>query len=189
MVNLNKGVGGSAGATKSRSSSLGPSALKLLRSTASGKWKGSSQSSSQPAKKKKMSALDEIIEIKEEKKRTTRTDSWLQPGIIVKRIRKKLGENITRKKGVITEEIDMYTAVVKVTDSGDRLKLDQTHLETVIPAPGQRVLVLNGGYRGNEGTLKYINEKAFSAKIVIEIGPLKEHRVEAIQYKDISNLA
>ena len=76
-----------------------------------------------------------------------------------------------------------------MVECGDRLTLDQTHLETVIPAPGQRVLVLNGGYRGNEGTLKYINEKAFSAKIVIEIGPLKEHRVEAIQYKDISNLA
>lgn len=32
--------------------------------------------------------------------------------------------------------IDRYTAVVKMIDSGDKLKLDQTHLETVIPAPG-----------------------------------------------------
>lgn len=34
------------------------------------------------------------------------------------------------------EVIDKYTAVVKMIDSGDKLKLDQTHLETVIPAPG-----------------------------------------------------
>lgn len=31
---------------------------------------------------------------------------------------------------------DKYTAVVKMIDSGDKLKLDQNHLETVIPAPG-----------------------------------------------------
>lgn len=38
------------------------------------------------------------------------------------------------------EVIDKYTAVVKMIDSGDKLKLDQTHLETVIPAPGIAVL-------------------------------------------------
>lgn len=187
--NLNKGAGSSAGATTSKSSSLGPSALKMLGSTASVRRKESSQSSAQPAKKKKKSALDEIMEIEEEKKRTARTDSWLQPGIIVKIITKKLGEKYHKKKGVVKEVIDRYTAVVKMTDSGDRLKLDQTHLETVIPAPGKRVLVLNGGYRGNEGTLESINEKTFSATIVIETGPLKGRRLEGIQYEDISKLA
>ncbi|XP_023575533.1 DNA/RNA-binding protein KIN17 [Octodon degus] len=144
--NLNKGACSSAGAASSKSSSLGPSALKTLGSTASVKRKESSQSSAQSKeKKKKKSALDEIMEIEEEKKRTSRTDYWLQP-----------------------EVIDKYTAVVKMIDSGDKLKLDQTHLETVIPAPGKRILVLNGGYRGNEGTLESINEKTFSATIVIE---------------------
>lgn len=33
---------------------------------------------------------------------------------------------------------DKYTAVVKMIDSGDKLKLDQNHVETVIPAPGER---------------------------------------------------
>lgn len=187
--NLNKGAGSSGGATSSKSSSLGPSALKTLGSAASVKRKESSQSSAQPAKKKKKSALDEIMEIEEEKKRNARTDSWLQPGIIVKIITKKLGEKYHKKKGVVKEVIDRYTAVVKMIDSGDRLKLDQTHLETVIPAPGKRILVLNGGYRGNEGTLESINEKTFSATIVIETGPLKGRRVEGIQYEDISKLA
>lgn len=132
--NLNKGAGSSAGATSSKSSSLGPSALKTLGSAASVKRKELSQSSAQPAKKKKKSALDEIMDIEEEKKRNVRTDSWLQPGIIVKIITKKLGEKYHKKKGVVKEVIDRYTAVVKMTDSGDRLKLDQTNLETVLPA-------------------------------------------------------
>jgi len=32
---------------------------------------------------------------------------------------------------------EQYTAVVKLVISGDKLKLDQSHLETVIPAPGE----------------------------------------------------
>ncbi|XP_003473464.3 DNA/RNA-binding protein KIN17 isoform X1 [Cavia porcellus] len=188
--NLNKGACSSSGATTSKSSSLGPSALKTLGSTASVKRKETSQSSAQSKeKKKKKSALDEIMEIEEEKKRTSRTDYWLQPEIIVKIITKKLGEKYHKKKGIVKEVIDRYTAVVKMIDSGDKLKLDQTHLETVIPAPGKRILVLNGGYRGNEGTLESINEKTFSATIVIETGPLKGRRVEGIQYEDISKLA
>ncbi|XP_012497630.1 PREDICTED: DNA/RNA-binding protein KIN17 [Propithecus coquereli] len=150
--NLNKGACSSAGATSSKSSSLGPSALKTIGSTASVKRKESSQSSAQSKeKKKKKSALDEIME-----------------EIIVKIITKKLGDKYHKKKGIVKEVIDKYTAVVKMIDSGDKLKLDQTHLETVIPAPGKRILVLNGGYRGNEGTLESINEKTFSATIVIE---------------------
>ncbi|XP_061291725.1 DNA/RNA-binding protein KIN17 isoform X1 [Bos javanicus] len=166
--NLNKGAC-SSGAASSKSSSLGPSALKTIGTAASVKRKESSQSSApSKEKKKKKSALDEIMEIEEEKKRTARTDYWLQPEIIVKIITKKLGEKYHKKKGIVKEVIDKYTAVVKMIDSGDKLKLDQTHLETVIPAPGKRILVLNGGYRGNEGTLESINEKTFSATIVIE---------------------
>lgn len=37
---------------------------------------------------------------------------------------------------LLQEVKDKYSAVVKMNDSGDKLKLDQTHLETVIPAPG-----------------------------------------------------
>lgn len=109
--------------------------------------------------------------------------------IIVKIVTKKLGEKYHKKKAVVKEVIDKYTAVVKVIDSGDKLKLDQTHLETVIPAPGKKVVVLNGGYRGNEGILESINEKRFSVTITIDSGPLKGRRVEDIQYEDVSKLA
>uniref|UniRef100_A0A8C0H347 DNA/RNA-binding protein KIN17 n=1 Tax=Chelonoidis abingdonii TaxID=106734 RepID=A0A8C0H347_CHEAB len=152
------------------------------------KRKESAHSSGQSKEKKKKSALDEIMEFEEEKKKTARTDYWLQPEIVVKIVTKKLGEKYHKKKAVVKEVIDKYTAVVKMIDSGDKLKLDQTHLETVIPAPGKKVLVLNGGYRGNEGILESINEKNFSAAIIIDSGPLKGRRIEGIQYEDISKL-
>ncbi|OXB64340.1 hypothetical protein ASZ78_004973 [Callipepla squamata] len=184
--NLNKGASTSVAAS-SKTSILGPSALKVAEGAV--KRKESTRSSGQSKEKKKKSALDEIMELEEEKKRTSRTDYWLQPDIIVKIITKKLGEKYHKKKAVVKEVIDKYTAVVKMIDSGDKLKLDQTHLETVIPAPGKKVLVLNGGYRGNEGILESINEKKFSATIIIDSGPLKGRRVEGIQYEDISKLA
>ncbi|KFR00965.1 DNA/RNA-binding protein KIN17, partial [Opisthocomus hoazin] len=185
--NLNKGASTSVATSSKTSSVLGLNALKMVEGAV--KRKESTHSSGQSKEKKKKSALDEIMELEVEKKRTSRRDYWLQPEIIVKIVTKKLGEKYHKKKAVVKEVIDKYTAVVKVIDSGDKLKLDQTHLETVIPAPGKKVMVLNGGYRGNEGILESINEKRFSATIVIDSGPLKGRRVEDIQYEDISKLA
>ncbi|KAJ6666249.1 hypothetical protein lerEdw1_000521 [Lerista edwardsae] len=137
----------------------------------------------------KASSLFFLLQLEEGKKKSTRTDYWLQPEIVVKIVTKKLGEKYHKKKAVIKEVIDKYTAIVKLIDSGDKLKLDQTHLETVIPAPGKKVLVLNGNFRGSEATLEGISEKTFSATVVIESGPLKGRRVEGIPYEDISKLA
>ena len=38
---------------------------------------------------------------------------------------------------------------------------------------GKKVMVLNGGYRGNEGILESINEKRFSATIIIDSVSIK----------------
>ena len=56
--------------------------------------------------------------------------------IVIKIITKKLGDKYYKKKGVVVEVKAKYTAVVKLLDSGEKLKLDQTHLETVLPAIG-----------------------------------------------------
>lgn len=56
---------------------------------------------------------------------------------VVKIMTKKLGDKYYKKKGVIMEVKDKYTAYVKMLDSGEKLKLDQTHLETVLPAIGK----------------------------------------------------
>lgn len=94
----------------------------------------------------------------------------------------------------LQEVKDKYSAVVKMIDSGDKLKLDQTHLETVIPAPGgpltsdlnpslvnealskllvsppagKRVLILNGVHRDAEALLEGIDEKSFSATLTLD---------------------
>lgn len=55
----------------------------------------------------------------------------------MKVIHKKLGEKFYRKKGIITEVRDLFTAIVEMLETGDKIKIDQTHLETVIPAIGE----------------------------------------------------
>ncbi|XP_060699083.1 DNA/RNA-binding protein KIN17 [Hemiscyllium ocellatum] len=183
--NLNKGQSASATAAP-KSSTLGPSPLQTIASV---KRKEPGRTSSDTKDKKKKSALDEIMEFEEQKKRSLRKDYWLHTGIVVKLITKKLGEKYYKKKAVIKDVQEKYTAIIKMIDSGDKLKVDQTHLETVIPAPGKKLLVVNGGYRGNEAVLDSINEKNFSATIIIESGPLQGRKVEGVQYEDISKLA
>ncbi|MEQ2232811.1 hypothetical protein ILYODFUR_015313, partial [Ilyodon furcidens] len=182
-------------ASSSKSSSvLGASALKTSAAASSSvKRKETPSSSDSRREKKKKSALEEIIEMEEKKKKkqlssTVRTDYWLQPSIVVKVITKKLGEKYHKKKAVVMEVRDKYAAVVKMIDSGDKLKLDQNHLETVIPAPGKRVLILNGPYRDTEALLEGIDEKNFSATLTLDSGPQKGDRVD-IAYEDFSKLA
>uniref|UniRef100_A0A3P9IYS7 DNA/RNA-binding protein KIN17 n=1 Tax=Oryzias latipes TaxID=8090 RepID=A0A3P9IYS7_ORYLA len=166
---------------------LGPSALKAAAAPPSVKRKDPPSSSDSKSEKKKKSALEEIIE-ERKKKQSSRTDYWLQPDIVVKVITKKLGEKYHKKKAVVTEVRDRYGAVVKLIDSGDKLKLDQNHLETVIPAPGKRVLILNGPYRDTEALLEGIDEKNFSAMLTLDAGHLKGRRV-TVAYEDFSKLA
>ncbi|XP_041820126.1 DNA/RNA-binding protein KIN17 [Chelmon rostratus] len=181
-----------AGPSKS-SSSLGASALKAAAasSSSSTKRKDTSSSLDSRAEKKKKSALEEIMEMEEQKKKkqqAVRTDYWMQPNIVVKVVTKRLGEKYHKKKAVVTEVRDKYAAVVKMIDSGDKLKLDQNHVETVIPAPGKRVLILNGPHRDTEALLEGINEKNFSATLTLDSGNQKGKRVD-VAYEDFSKLA
>lgn len=191
-VAFNLGACSSVAGPSKSSSVLGASALKAASSSSSTSVKRKDSSSdSRGGEKKKKSALEEIIEMekkKQQQQQPVRTDDWLQPNIIVKVITKKLGEKYHKKKAVIMEVRDKYTAVVKMIDSGDKLKLDQNHLETVIPAPGKRVLILNGPYRDMEALLEGIDEKHFSAALTLDSGPQKGKRVD-IAYEDFSKLA
>uniref|UniRef100_A0A8C5ENI8 DNA/RNA-binding protein Kin17 WH-like domain-containing protein n=1 Tax=Gouania willdenowi TaxID=441366 RepID=A0A8C5ENI8_GOUWI len=139
----------------------------------------SSSSDSKMEKKKKKSALEEIIEMetrKQQQQQPVRTDHWLQPNIVVKVVTKRLGDKYHKKKAVVMEVRDKYEAVVKMIDSGDKLKLDQTHVETVVPTPGKRVLILNGPHRETEALLEGINEKSFNATLTLESGQQKGKR-------------
>ncbi|XP_059181775.1 DNA/RNA-binding protein KIN17 [Centropristis striata] len=184
-VAFNLGASSSVAGPSKSSSALSAGALKAAASST----KRKDTSSDTRGEKKKKSALEEIIEMEEKKKKqSVRTDHWLQPNIVVKVVTKRLGERYHKKKAVITEVRDKYGAVVKLIDSGDKLKLDQNHLETVIPAPGKRVLILNGAYRDTEALLEGIDEKNFSATLTLDSGQQKGKRVD-VAYEDFSKLA
>uniref|UniRef100_A0A8C5EEN3 DNA/RNA-binding protein KIN17 n=1 Tax=Gouania willdenowi TaxID=441366 RepID=A0A8C5EEN3_GOUWI len=125
---------------------------------------------------------------KQQQQQPVRTDHWLQPNIVVKVVTKRLGDKYHKKKAVVMEVRDKYEAVVKMIDSGDKLKLDQTHVETVVPTPGKRVLILNGPHRETEALLEGINEKSFNATLTLESGQQKGKSVD-VAYEDFSKLA
>ncbi|KAM9846027.1 DNA/RNA-binding protein KIN17 [Aulostomus maculatus] len=188
-VAFNLGSSSSAAGPSTSSSVLGASALKTAASS-SAKRKETS-SSSESREKKKKSALEEIMEMEEKKRQkqqSVRTDHWLQPNIVVKVVTKRLGDKYHKKKAVVMEVKDKYSGVVKIIGSGDKLRLDQNHMETVIPAPGKRVLILNGPYRDAEAVLEGIDEKNFCATLTLDAGPQRGRRVE-VAYEDFSKLA
>uniref|UniRef100_A0AAG5D1B9 DNA/RNA-binding protein Kin17 WH-like domain-containing protein n=1 Tax=Anopheles atroparvus TaxID=41427 RepID=A0AAG5D1B9_ANOAO len=138
---------------------------------------------------KKMSALDELmIEEEQKKEKIYRKNYWLSEGIVVKLITHSLGDKYFKQKGVVVELIDKYRAKVKLLETGEKLKVDQAHLETVIPAVGKQVLVLNGGYRGSMAILKAIDTESFSVTVEIASGPLKGRFISNVAYEDISKL-
>lgn len=171
---------------------LKPLKLDLKRPSTSTEWikheKQSKPSSSRRTETKRC-ALDEIMEMEEIKKeKSNRKDYWLAEGIVVKLITKSLGDKFYKEKGVVLEVIDKYAAKIKLIETGEKIKVDQAHLETVIPVIGKPVLVLNGGYRGYKAILKTMNEKAFCVTIEIASGVLQGREVPNVQYEDISKI-
>jgi DNA/RNA-binding protein KIN17 len=144
-----------------------------------------------------------------QREKQNRRDYWLHKDIIVKIITNKLGEKYLNKKGIVMAVKDSYIGIVKLVDSDTILKCDQSHLETVLPAIGKKVLVVNGAYRGLEAVLEDIDSETFTAKISISSvslvlfllvfnvdllililfkGPLKGRIQNNIQYEDICKL-
>jgi len=62
---------------------------------------------------------------------------------------------------------DGFVAKIKLIKSGAVLKIDQEFLETVVPAFGRDVRVLNGRHVGVEGVLEALDHATFMAKIKI----------------------
>jgi len=89
------------------------------------------------------------MQMEEQKKeRLNRLDYWVTPGVVVKVKHKTLANGkYYNEKGVVQEVEARYVAHVKMLTSGDLLKIDQEMLETVLPALGGRVRIVNGAYR------------------------------------------
>jgi len=126
--------------------------------------------------KRRIVALEEIMEDEIKKKRLKEkndpemANAWIRANIVVKIITKSLGDKYYKKKGRIVEVIDDFAAVVVLNESGAKLKLDQEHLETVIPSVGRKVVVLWGKYGGREAVLDNVDTKQFSAELLLESG-------------------
>uniref|UniRef100_A0A182K845 DNA/RNA-binding protein Kin17 WH-like domain-containing protein n=1 Tax=Anopheles christyi TaxID=43041 RepID=A0A182K845_9DIPT len=87
--------------------------------------------SSSSGETKKLSALDELIKEEEQKKeKNNRKDYWLAEGIVVKLITRSLGDKYYKEKGVVVEVIEKYRAKIKLLETGEKMKVDQAHLET-----------------------------------------------------------
>jgi len=203
-VAFNFDAGGcKAGPSKpSSTSALNP----LTASLAGAKRKTKADEDASDTKKKKpMSAMEEIMleesRRKEEKEREKREKEeklknaddddrpWLHKGIVVKLTTKRLGEKFHKKKAVVKEVMeDKFTALVKLIDSGEKVKIDQAHVETVIPAIGKGVLMVRGAHSGCEGVLTELVEDEFCCSVRLETGKSVGKTVRNIPYENLSKL-
>jgi len=118
-----------------------------------------------------------------------RVDHWLYPGIIVKVMSKALKEHgYYKQKGVVEQVIDKYIGEVSMLGSGDVIRVDQAELETVLPSPGGRVLVVNGIHRGTKGQLMGVDVKRFQAEVELGSGSSHGQRIW-LDYEDVCKLA
>jgi len=171
-------------------------------------------------KKRKMSALEEIIEIEKMKKRRKDemdsrqremeekkrreieeanpfddddgdkkpdTKPWLRRNIVVKIVTKSLGDKYYKKKGYVKEVKDKFTAVVVLNDTGAKVKLDQDHLETVVPQAGRDVVILQGRHSGSLAILQKIDTDNFCANLKLVTGDYKGEKV-SLPYEEFTKL-
>lgn len=148
--------------------------------------------------KKQRTALEEIMEAEMQEKRAKemlakqlsaekdvrKERPWLQRDIIVKIVSKDLGSKYYKVKGVVNDIVNEYVGVIILLECGTTLKVDQAKLETVIPSPERKVLILNGKYSGMEAILKKINESTFSAELELKNGKV----LSSVPYEDFSKL-
>jgi DNA/RNA-binding protein KIN17 len=147
----------------------------------------SSTSSSGSSKRK--SALEELREEQERmKEKKFKQDYWLIEGITVKVITKALGDKYYKEKGVVLQVIDKYTALVKMHESGSKLKLDQEHLETVIPAAGKLVKILNSHLRGSEAEVLSVDIDDYSVTVKVRSGTYSGQTVRGLKYENVCKL-
>lgn len=136
-------------------------------------------------KRREIEAENPFDDDKEEKKADAMP--WLRKNIIVKIVTKSLGDKYYKKKGYVKEVKDKFTAVVVLNDTGAKLKLDQEHLETVVPQSGRDVVILQGRYAGCLATLQTIDTDNFCAQLKLVTGENKGEKIRRA-YEDFSKL-
>jgi len=70
-----------------------------------------------------------------------------------------------KKKGVVLGVTTGFVAELRIITTGDVLSVDQRELQTVIPQPGCKVLIIKGPFKGIETTLTGINIDRFQVEV------------------------
>ena len=98
---------------------------------------------------------------------------WLREGLSVKIVTKSLGEKYYKAKGTVEELIDSAHFIGKIKlkspkeVEGHIIKIDQEHLETVIPSIGREVMILWGKYNGEIALLEKVRIDDFCVGVVL----------------------
>jgi DNA/RNA-binding protein KIN17 len=92
---------------------------------------------------------------------------WICKGLSVRILNDKLeGGKYYGQVGVVRSIIDDYIADIEV--DGKLVRLDQAHLETVLPEPNGPVMIVKGMFCGQRGTLLNIDREQECAMIKLE---------------------
>lgn len=99
---------------------------------------------------------------REEGKR--RKETWMAPGIMVRIVSKSLGDGRYYCKKARIEDV-LTLDQCTLTFEGKVIDVKQRHIETALPKPGGRVLVLRGSNKGRKGTLQERQSKKNKAVV------------------------
>ena len=180
--------------TKEKQKQLNPILLPLqnplqLKGKAPTLKRSREREQTETTKKSRKSALEEIKSLEEKRRQLqNRREHWLHKGIVVKVSTNILGDKYSEKKGVVVDVEDRFVALVKMTETGDVIKIDQLYLETVIPNIGREVLVVNGANRGHRGRVLRVSPDTFSVDIEMLDGALTGTEVRGVEYEDVCKL-
>jgi len=92
-----------------------------------------------------------------------------------------------KQKGYIQSLESEFVAKIKLLESGEILKIDQTFLETVIPSIGCDVVLLKHPHRGKIAKLVKVNIDHFNADLSIIVYN-ENINLKNISYEDFSKL-
>jgi len=99
---------------------------------------------------------------------------------------KKVGDgSYYGKKGKVIDVIDLYVGIIQILDSNVKLKVDQAHLETVIPAIGSDIFIVNGEHRGKVGILEEVNVNLYKAVVRVDDVIIQKDYEEVCKISDV----
>ncbi|KAK0163354.1 hypothetical protein PV327_007045 [Microctonus hyperodae] len=144
----------------------------------------SSRDDDSSSKKRKRERRDS----NEHEDESRKSEGWLREKLVVKIMTKNLGQKYYKAKGVVQHPVleSGFVGKIKIMSpeevEGHLIKIDQEHLETVIPAIGKFVIIVQGKYKGCKATLEKVRIEEYS----VDVELVKEKKyVKRLPYEHI----